>query len=252
MISFSIEGVLFGLVLVAVAVAVTLFWRIPVQRDIAWGTVRSFVQLVAVGYALRYIFAVDALWLTILVVMVMLTIGAATAGSSARAGRGTFRVCFLSMFVGSGVTVGLMLLTGIIDTSPRFVIPLAGMIVSNAMNSATLTINRLTADIRSHRAAIETALALGKSWREASRTSRESAAIAGMVSVLNFMKTVGLVALPGAMTGMILAGAEPLEAVFLQIIVAYMLLCAVALTAAVSLELSVRRFFTPQHQLRLD
>jgi len=67
---------------------------------------------------------------------------------------------------------------------------------------------------------------------------------------LNFMKTVGIVALPGAMTGMILAGAEPLQAVLLQVVVAYMLLSAVTITSIVAVELTVRKFFTPFHQLR--
>ena len=70
-----------------------------------------------------------------------------------------------------------------------------------------------------------------------------------MISVLNFMKTVGIVALPGAMTGMILAGAEPVKAVLFQIIVAYMLLSVVTLSTIVALELTVRKFFTPFHQL---
>ena len=71
-----------------------------------------------------------------------------------------------------------------------------------------------------------------------------------MLSTLNFMKTVGIVALPGAMTGMILGGADPLEAVLLQIIVAYMLLSAVTITSIVAVDLTVRKFFTPHHQLR--
>ncbi len=73
-----------------------------------------------------------------------------------------------------------------------------------------------------------------------------------MTSILNFMKTVGIVALPGAMTGMILAGAEPLDAVLLQVIVAYMLLSATTITSVVAVEMTTRRFFTPAHQLRWD
>ena len=96
---------------------------------------------------------------------------------------------------------------------------------------------------------IESALALGKSWREASSRFQRDAAVAGMLYILNFLKTVGLVALPGAMTGMILAGAEPLDAILLQIVVAYMLLSAVVVTSVVALELTVRRFFTAHHQL---
>ena len=75
--------------------------------------------------------------------------------------------------------------------------------------------------------------------------------MAGMISILNFMKTVGIVALPGAMTGMILAGAEPLQAVLLQLIVGYMLLSAVTITSVATLEMTIRKFFTSSHQLIL-
>ena len=140
----------------------------------------------------------------------------------------------------------------VITFEARYVIPLAGMVVANSMNATTLTINRITSDITSNRLAIETALSLGKNWRLATRTFQREAAIAGMISVLNFMKTVGIVALPGAMTGMILAGAEPVKAVLFQIIVAYMLLSVVTISTIVALELTVRKFFTPFHQLRLE
>jgi putative ABC transport system permease protein len=120
-----------------------------------------------------------------------------------------------------------MLLLDIIKFEARFIIPLSGMIISNAMNAASLTINRVSSEINSNRLAIETALSLGKNRRESSSTYRKHAVVAGMTSILNFLKTVGIVALPGAMTGMILAGVDPLEAVTL-------------------------RYFTPYHQLKLE
>ncbi|HQL24712.1 MAG TPA: ABC transporter permease, partial [candidate division Zixibacteria bacterium] len=144
----------------------------------------------------------------------------------------------------------VMVAVDIIPFTARYVIPLGGMIISNAMNAAALAMTRLISDLRAHTLAIETALALGKPWREASRGLQRDAATAGMLSTLNFMKTVGIVALPGAMTGMILGGADPLEAVLLQIIVAYMLLSAVTITSIVAVDLTVRKFFTPHHQLR--
>ena len=97
--------------------------------------------------------------------------------------------------------------------------------------------------------AVEAALALGKGWREASRRFQKQAAGAGMLSILNFLKTVGIVALPGAMTGMILAGASPLEAVQLQVIVMYMLIGAVAFSGLTATFLCYRQFFTRAHQL---
>jgi len=244
--------VFLSLALVALAIGLTIWWKIPVQKDMSLGSVRAFVQLVAVGYVLKYIFELESILLVFLAMMVMITVGAYTASERVKKIKGTFVVAFLAIFIGSAATIAVLLLLEVITFEARYVIPLAGMIISNSMNATTLTINRISADIIGNRLAVETALSLGKSWRVATRTFQREAAIAGMISTLNFMKTVGIVALPGAMTGMILAGAEPVKAVLFQIIVAYMLLSVVTISTIVALELTVRRFFTPFHQLQLD
>ena len=237
--------------LVVVAIVVSWRWKIPVQKDMALGSVRAFVQLVAVGYVLRYIFDLESFWLILAAIMVMLIVGAWVAADRVKNVSGAFVVTFTAMALGSLLTLGLMLAVGLITPEARYVIPLAGMLASNSMNAATLTIRRISTDVEDHKLAIESALALGKSWREATRPYQREAATAGMISMLNFMKTVGIVALPGAMTGMILAGAEPLKAVLLQLMVGYMLLSAVTITSVVTLELTVRKFFTGCHQLVL-
>ncbi|MBU0982269.1 MAG: iron export ABC transporter permease subunit FetB [candidate division Zixibacteria bacterium] len=249
MIDLGYTEVLLSSALMVLALVLTFFWKIPVQKDIALGSVRAFVQLVAVGYALKYIFDLESPWLILLAMLVMLSVGAYTAAGKAKDVKNAFGITLISMLFGSAVTLGLMLALGIVTFEARYVIPLAGMIIGNSMNAAALTMNRISTDLRDHAPAIEAALALGKSWRTASRRFQKEAAIAGMLSMLNFLKTVGLVALPGAMTGMILAGAEPLKAVLFQIIVGYMLLGAVSVTSIMVLELTVRQFFTRCHQL---
>lgn len=241
--------VLVAFVLVGVSIIISRVWRIPVQKEMAFGSIRTFVQLVAVGYALQYIFAIESIYLILLVICVMITIGAHTVSGRIKKMDGVFAIALLTIIVASFSTIGLMLILGIIDLEARYVIPLAGMIVSNSMNAATLTINRIDADIRSNRLAIETSLSLGKSWKVATRKFQQEAVIAGMTPILNFMKTAGIVALPGAMTGMILAGAEPLTAVLLQIIVGYMLLASVTISSILGLYLSIKKFFTKCDQL---
>ncbi len=240
-----------ALILVAVSIAVSRWWKIPVQKDMAFGSVRAFVQLVAVGYALEYIFDMESPWLILMAIAIMLGVGAWVAADRAPIGKGALAITLTAMILGSLGTLGLMLAVGLIDFEARYVIPLAGMLISNSMNAATLTIRRIATDISDHRLAIESALALGKSWRESTRRYQREAAMTGMISILNFMKTVGIVALPGAMTGMILAGAEPLQAVLLQLIVGYMLLSAVTITSVATLEMTIRKFFTSNHQLIL-
>lgn len=251
MIELGYTEVFWSILLVVLAIALTLWWKIPVQKDLAIGSVRAFVQLVAVGYALKYIFDLESVWLMLLALLIMTLVGAQAAAARVSEIRRPIIVTFLSIGIGSAITIGLLLALRVITLEARYLIPLAGMIISNSMNAASLTVNRLISDIRQNRDAIETSLALGKNWREASRRFQKDAVVAGMLPTLNFLKTVGIVALPGAMTGMILAGVEPIKAILLQIIVAYMLAAAVSVTSVVALELTVRRFFTPHHQLVL-
>lgn len=244
--------VLLAGVMVVIAIVVGRFWRLPVLKDMALGSVRAFVQLVAVGYAVRFIFDLESTWLILLALGLMTIVGAHAAAGRVKDLKGSFGTCLTAMLVGSAVTLATMLLFRIISFDARYVIPLAGMIIGNSMNASALAVDRLASDLRGNRLAVETALALGKSWRAASQKFQRDAARTGMVAILNFLKTVGIVALPGAMTGMILAGADPVEAVLLQVIVAYMLLAATTITSVVAVELTIRRFFTRHHQLRSD
>jgi len=234
--------------LAALALILTRARAIPVEKDIAFGSVRAFVQLVAVGYALEFIFDSRSLALVGLSVAVMLVVGAYTAGRRAEHFSGAFVIALTAMGSGTLVTLLLMLGLDIISVEARYIIPLAGMLVSNSMNAASIVFNRIGSDLRSNRLAIETALSLGKNWKEASRGYFREAVKAGMISILNFLKTVGIVALPGAMTGMILAGASPLKAVLIQLVVGYMLLLAVSIAALLAAEFSVRRFFNSAEQ----
>ncbi|MFH2036458.1 MAG: iron export ABC transporter permease subunit FetB [Candidatus Zixiibacteriota bacterium] len=237
-----------AVVLAAIAFILTRMNSIPVEKEIAFGTVRAFIQLIAVGYILEFIFASDSIWLIVLSVMIMMLVAAYTAGKRAEHYKNGFMISFISLSVGSLVTLGIMLILRIITPEARYIIPLSGMIISNSMNAVSIAFNRLGSDLKSNRLMVETSLALGKNWRVASKPLYQNAVKASMISILNFLKTVGIVALPGAMTGMILAGTSPLKAVLIQLIVGYMLLSSVTISAIISAELSVRKFFNSSDQ----
>lgn len=243
------NDVAMAVILIAIAVGVSRIKHLPVIGDMLVGSVRAFIQLIAVGYALQFIFDLESTWLILAAMAVMIVVGAHAAAGRVKKLKGAFAITVTSITIGSAFTLATMVLTDIITLQARFAIPLAGMLVGNAMNASALTVDRLVSDLRTQRLAIETSLALGKSWRFASLPFQQDAARTGMISILNFMKTVGIVALPGAMTGMILAGADPLDAVLLQLIVGYMLLASNTIASVVAVELTVRRFFTRNHQL---
>ncbi len=132
---------------------------------------------------------------------------------------------------------------------PRYVIPLMGMVLGNSLNGISLTLDRLTADLERRRDEVELWLSLGATAWEATRPLVVDAVRAGLVPILNAMTVAGIVSLPGMMTGQILAGAPPLQAVRYQIVVMFMIAGASSLGALLAGLLSFRRLTTRRHQL---
>ncbi|MDQ6910764.1 MAG: iron export ABC transporter permease subunit FetB [Actinomycetota bacterium] len=244
----SAADVALALMLVAVAVVVSRVRRADLERDILIATFRSFAQLLAIGFVLDFVFG-DHGWLTPIVLAVMVGTATLTSASRARRVPRARWIAAASLTVAVSGTLGLLLVFQIIPAIPRAVIPLGSMIISNAMNTTSLVMVRLRDDLATHRREIEARLSLGQTAAEASAPWHRSALRTGMIPVIDQTKVVGLVALPGAMTGMILAGASPAAAIRLQLVVMYMLLGGNAFAALVAGKLTLRRLFTADHQL---
>jgi len=244
--------------LVFIAIAISQWQRLGLARGFLVGAIRAVVQLVAVGYVLVYIFAAGQWWLVLLALLVMLLAATATAS---RRGTGRFRsgerrtlwmISGTGMFVGAGLTLAYV--TGVVLYvqpwyDPRYLIPLFGMIVGNAMNGAALAAERLSSEIETRRGEVEAYLALGATPARAAAEPVRRALTASLIPTVNSLMVVGLVQLPGMMTGQILAGQSPLLAVRYQIIVAFMLAGATAVTTVIVVLWYRRTFFTPAAQL---
>jgi len=234
--------------LVVVAVGISAWQRLGLEGDMTVATVRSFVQLIAVGYVLSYIFSGHG-GLTVLAVAVMVGVASLTSRGRAKRVPWSGVIALASIAVATAATLGALAALGIIPTSAQAVIPLGSMIISGAMNTTSLVMSRLRDDFAANRREIEARLSLAQTSRQASQPWLRSALRSGMLPSVDSTKVVGLVALPGAMTGMILAGASPLAAVRLQLVVMYMLLGGTAFAALVAGHLTVGRLFTDSHQL---
>ncbi len=238
-----------ALVLVFLAMGISRWQKIGLEKDMLVAVVRAFVQLIAIGYALNLIFAAESPFWILLVVGVMIGIAGYTAGQRGQGVPRSKRVAIVSVSVGAVLTLGMLVGLQVFPFEPRFIIPIAGMIVGNSMVVTGLVMSRLRDDVKLQRPQIEAALALGATRRQATNIQLRRALSTGMTPIVDNTKTVGLISLPGAMTGMILAGASPLEAVQLQIIVMYMLIGAAAFGGLTATFLSYRQFFTKAHQL---
>jgi putative ABC transport system permease protein len=246
--AISYADVALAVALVVVAVAISRVRGLGLEGDMAVALGRSFAQLLAVGYVLAFVFDGHG-GLSAVVLAAMVATASFTAGRRARQVPGASVVAAVSLGAATLGTLGVLAGLGIVPVEARAVVPLGSMVLSNAMISASLVMTTLRHDLAAGRREVEARLSLGQTAHHASLPWQRRALRSGMLPIVDSTKVVGLVALPGAMTGMILAGAEPLDAIRLQMVVMYMLLGGNAFAAVVAGELTVRRLFTADHQL---
>jgi putative ABC transport system permease protein len=246
----SLGRVALALALVAVAAAVSLWRRTELEGDLAVAVVRSFVQLTAIGYVIQAIFDSDSLWLVALLLAVMVAFGSFTARGRARAVPGALGPIMLALSTAGVVTLGLIVGLGVFKAQPRYLVPVGGMVIGNSMTAAAVSLNRLADEVAAQAPRIEATLALGATARQAAAGLVTRSLRSGMIPLIDSTKTTGVVFFPGTMVGMLVAGAGPLDAVRLQLVLLWTLLGAVALAALIATTVGYRGFFTPAQQLR--
>jgi putative ABC transport system permease protein len=249
-VSITLGEVAASLVLVALAVAVSRWRRAELERDIAVAVVRSFVQLTAVGYLIQAIFDSNSLWLVAALLAGMVGFGTFTARGRAKAVPGATGPIAVALAVAAAVTLGLVLALGVFAAEPRYLVPVGGMVIGNSMTAVAVALDRLADEMRDGRLKVEAMLALGATAQQAARAVITRSLRSGMIPLIDSTKTTGVVFFPGTMVGMLVAGAEPLDAVRLQLILLWVLLGAVALAGLIAVSAGYRGFFTPAHQLR--
>jgi putative ABC transport system permease protein len=239
-----------ALALVAVAIGISIWERARLEGDIALAALRAFVQLTAIGFVINAIFKSDKLVFVFLLVGVMVVVGAFTARHRARAVPGAFWPLLIALALAGTATLGLIVALGVFEPKPRFLVPVGGMIIGNAMTAAAVALNRLGDEMRAQAREIEATLALGATATEATRPLIRRSLRSGLIPLIDQTKTTGLVAFPGVLVGSLLAGADAQDAVRLQLVLLYALLGAVSIAALTAMALTYRNFFTAAQQLR--
>lgn len=240
--------------LVAVALAVSVWRRLGLESSLLWACIRALAQLLLVGWALQLIVDDDdPLFISGLWLVVMVSLAGYTTWRRATDVPAVLPLSLLAYATSALVTLGVLFGFGVYELEGRTIVPLAGIVIGNSLAATVLVSRRLFAAAADHRLLIEARLALGHSARDAFLPELREALRTALVPQIETTKAVGIIALPGAMVGLILAGVEPAEAVRVQLSVMYLVLGSVATTTAVmSLGIS-RQLFTDAHQLkRLD
>ncbi len=240
--------------LLLLAGTVSLVLRLGLEKRLAVAALRTVVQLLAVGYVLRFVFTGEKALVVAAMAAIMVTAaGHAAVQRSSRSFAGVHGVAFLALVLSGGATIWLV--TGVVLGAepwwtPRLMIPLLGMILGNSLTGISLTLDTLLERLDERRAAVEADLACGATRREAAREPLREAVRKGMIPIINSMTVAGLVSLPGMMTGQILAGAEPMQAVRYQIVVMFMISASTAMGGILVAVMVYRRLFNERHQLR--
>lgn len=243
-------GLGLSLLLVALAAAVSVAQGLGLERSIIWSAVRALVQLVAVGAVLTLIIEPGRpIILSAVFVLLMVTVAAATVANRVKEVPGVFWLAFLSCVAAVAVTLGVLFGLGVFPVEGRTVVPIAGLTLGNTMTAAVVACRRIVGELSDKRTEVEARLALGQSSSEAARPYVRAALRTALVPQIERTKAVGLVALPGAMTGLLLAGVSPIDAVRVQAAVMYVLLGSVATTVSVVAVGLTRRLFTADHRL---
>ena len=243
------------LIFVIIAGISSVVQKLGLERDIAWGTVRTFAQLFLVGYVLKFVFQLNNAALVLFVFGSAIFWAALTIRNRVREQKIRFFIPIFVSMLASYIPINIVVTAAIVRVdpwyAPQYFIPLGGMIVGNSMNAIAIALDRLLSDLRGNRHEIELALCFGATYQEATQDMLRDAIRAGMIPSINASMTVGLVSLPGMMTGQILAGSDPTTAIKYQILVMLMLVASTALGSAIVVRVVRRRCFTKAHQMLL-
>ncbi|WP_122666481.1 ABC transporter permease [Pseudomonas viridiflava] len=253
--SLSAADIAIAACLILINGALSLGLKLGLGRQLIWASIRTVVQLLAIGYILGWVFEF-AYWYVVLPLMCLMTLiaGVSAAGRGKRTYAGRRADSIVSVWGSSWLVtaIGLLLVIQIRPWyEPQYAIPILGMILGNTLTGVSLGIERMMQELSSGRSTVEMILALGGSRWEAAQMAARQAVRAGMTPTLNQMSVVGIVSLPGMMTGQVLAGQSPAEAVRYQIVIMFLIAASSALGTVCAVLLTYRRLFSADHRFMM-
>ncbi|HCY2777439.1 TPA: iron export ABC transporter permease subunit FetB [Staphylococcus aureus] len=219
-------------------------------KDLIVATLRAVVQLIILGFLLHYIFKINDKWLLILCVLVII-INASwnTISRASPVMHHVFWISFLAIFIGTALPLAGTVATGAIHFTANEVIPIGGMLANNGLIAINLAYQNLDRAFVQDGTNIESKLSLAATPKLASKGAiRESIRLA-IVPTIDSVKTYGLVSIPGMMTGLIIGGVPPLQAIKFQLLVVFIHTTATIMSALIATYLSYGQFFNARHQL---
>lgn len=247
--SISILSLIAASSLALVSLGFSYSQNLKLEKEIIIGVIRAVIQLIGVGYILNFIFGMENPLFTTLLLLFMIFNASLNAKRRGKSIKNSLIISFIAIASGSLITLSVLILAGAIEYKPYQVIPVSGMIIGNSMNAIGLCYKQLITNFKQQRNEVEVKLALGADILPSSKEIIKDSIKTGMIPTIDSMKTLGIVSLPGMMTGLILAGTSPLEAIKYQIMVTFMLLSTTAIATFIACYMSYKNFFNTRKQL---
>ena len=246
-ITLSLTDIALASTLLLITIGVSAYLRLGLTGTLIMAGVRTVVQLSMIGLILAWVFARESEWQVLAILTVMTLIASISAkGRVKRPYKGLLSDSIISLSVATGV-VTLIAMTLILKVSPwyrpQYIIPILGLILGNSLTAISLTTNEIVNAMHDKQVLIKSRLSLSATPFEAVHELVKSAVLNGLTPTVNSMLVVGMVSLPGVMTGQILAGADPTQAVRYQIVTMFFICAGSTLSCTLSAVLVVRRFF---------
>jgi len=257
-VSLSVLDLSLAASLVLIMAVLSYVMQLKMTQLIAVAALRTVVQLLLIGFVLKWLFAQESfIWIAGMWTVMLLVAGREIMARQSRRFKGLwgYGIGTVSVFISSFV-VGIFVLTLVVNNTPwytpQYAIPLMGMIIGNTMTASALSLESLTKTAWQQRMIIEARLALGQSWRESIQDIARQSIRIGLFPIVNAMAAAGLVNLPGMMSGQILGGTPPAEAVKYQILIMFMITAASGFATLIAVWIGARHLFDERQRLTID
>jgi putative ABC transport system permease protein len=238
-----------GFMLVIIALVIGYVEKLHFNKDILIGVVRAIIQLTIVGYVLKFVIKANDIWLTLACFLIIVINAGWNAGKRGKGIPKAIQISLLAIGVDTVITLSILVLTGSIKFIPSQIVPITGMIASNIMVAIGLCFRNMKQTFTDRHQQVLEKLALGADIKLASIDILRDSIKSGVQPTIDSVKTLGLVSLPGMMSGLIFAGVDPVKAIKYQIMIAFMLLGSTSLGSIIACYLAYKQFYNEQKQL---
>lgn len=238
-------------VLIIIPIFISYKEKLGLEKEIIISMIRAIIQLVIVGYILEFIFGQKSPVFTICLVLIMIINAALNTKKRGEGIKNCEFISFISIIVGTTITLSVLIVSKAIAFVPNEIIPVGGMIISNSMVAIGLAYRNLNMSFKNRRSEVEVKLSLGSDIGDASKTIIRDSIKMAIIPTIDSAKTLGIVSLPGMMTGLILGGASPLIAIKFQIMVTFMILSSVSISVILATYMAYKDFFNERKQLKI-